>query len=155
MYLYDRLNRRHKERETICKKIKIINIRAKILKNNIEDRKVLKIINSRWRKIRRNTENFILFLWRCGPTQDVASSLTSFLYPTQRRTKGGRTLLVEWSVRCRDVYLTTHNSHNRQTSMSPVGFEPTIPAGERPQTYALDTRGHWDRLRTSSARQIV
>ena len=26
--------------------------------------------------------------------------------------------------------------------MSPVGFEPTMSAGERPQTYALD-RGHW------------
>jgi hypothetical protein len=26
-----------------------------------------------------------------------------------------------------------------------VGFEPTIPAGERPQTYALDPRGPWDR----------
>jgi len=22
--------------------------------------------------------------------------------------------------------------------MPPVGFEPTVPAGERPQTYALD-----------------
>ena len=32
----------------------------------------------------------------------------------------------------------THNTHNRQTSMPPVGFEPTISAGERPQTYALD-----------------
>jgi len=31
-----------------------------------------------------------------------------------------------------DLYLTTHNTHNRQTSMSPVGFEPTISAGERP-----------------------
>jgi len=30
--------------------------------------------------------------------------------------------------------------------MPPVGFEPTISAGERPQTYALDPRGHWDRL---------
>ena len=28
--------------------------------------------------------------------------------------------------------------HPRQASMSPVGFEPTISAGERPQTYALD-----------------
>ena len=27
---------------------------------------------------------------------------------------------------------------NRQISMPPVGFEPTISAGERPQTYALD-----------------
>jgi len=31
----------------------------------------------------------------------------------------------------------TH-SHKRQTSMSRVGFEPAIPAGERPQTNALD-----------------
>ena len=34
--------------------------------------------------------------------------------------------------------MTTHNTHNRQTSMPPVGFEPTISAGERPQNYALD-----------------
>jgi hypothetical protein len=32
----------------------------------------------------------------------------------------------------------THNTHNRQTSMSPVGFEPAIPAGDRLQTHALD-----------------
>jgi hypothetical protein len=34
--------------------------------------------------------------------------------------------------------LTTHNTHRRQTSMPPPGFEPTISAGERPQTYTLD-----------------
>ena len=28
--------------------------------------------------------------------------------------------------------LTTHNTHNRQTSMPPVGFEPKISAGEWP-----------------------
>jgi len=28
--------------------------------------------------------------------------------------------------------------------MPPVGFEPTISAGERPKTHALD---HWDRLK--------
>jgi len=38
----------------------------------------------------------------------------------------------------RNLYLTTHNTHNRQTSMPPPGFEPTIPAGERPQTHPLD-----------------
>jgi hypothetical protein len=32
----------------------------------------------------------------------------------------------------------THNTHNRQMSMPPVGFEHTISAGEWPQTYALD-----------------
>jgi hypothetical protein len=30
-----------------------------------------------------------------------------------------------------------HTSHDRQTFMHPVGFEPTIPASKRPQTYAL------------------
>ena len=56
---------------------------------------------------------------------------------TQRRTTVGRISLEEWSVRRRDLYLTKHDTHNRQTSMSPVGFEPTISAGERSQTYAL------------------
>jgi hypothetical protein len=37
----------------------------------------------------------------------------------------------------RPFYLTTHNTHNRQTSIPPVGFKPTISAGERPQTYPL------------------
>ena len=32
----------------------------------------------------------------------------------------------------------TQNTHNRQTSMPPVGFEPTFSSGEWPQTYALD-----------------
>jgi hypothetical protein len=61
-----------------------------------------------------------------------------FLDHTQRRTTVGRTPLDEWSTRRRDLYLTTHNTHNRQTFMPLVGFEPTIPAGERPQTYVLN-----------------
>ena len=61
-----------------------------------------------------------------------------FLDYTQRHTTFGRTPLDEWSARRRDLYLTTHNTHNRQISMAPVRFEPTISAGERPQTYALD-----------------
>ena len=55
-----------------------------------------------------------------------------FLDHTQRRTKVGRTPLDEWSPRRRYLYLTTHDTHNRQISMPPVGFEPTISAGERP-----------------------
>jgi len=68
----------------------------------------------------------------------MASSFLRFLDHTQRRTTVGRIPLVEWSARRRDLYLTTHNTHNRQTSMPPVRFKPTISAGERPQTYALD-----------------
>ena len=61
-----------------------------------------------------------------------------FLDHTQRRIIFGRTPLDEWSARRRDLYLTTHDTHDRQTSMPPVGFEPTVSASERPQTYALD-----------------
>jgi len=86
-----------------------------------------------------------LLLWRCGPTQPTASLLLRFLNHTQRRTTVGRTPLDEWSARRRNLYLTARNTHNRQTSMPPVCFEPTISAGERPQTYTLRPRGHWDR----------
>jgi len=49
-----------------------------------------------------------------------------FLDHTQRRNTVGRTPL------------TAHNTYSRHTSMLPVGFEPTISAGEGPQTYTLD-----------------
>jgi hypothetical protein len=59
-------------------------------------------------------------------------------YITLRHTTLGRTPLDEWRARRGDLYLTTHDTHSRQTSMSPEGFEPTIPANKRPQSYALD-----------------
>jgi len=68
----------------------------------------------------------------------MASTFLRFLDHTQRRTTVGRTPLDEWSARRRDLYLTTHNTHNRQIFMPPVGFEPTISAGEWPQAYTLD-----------------
>ena len=60
-----------------------------------------------------------------------------FLDHTQRRSTVGRTPLDEWSARRRDLDLTTHDTHNRQISMPPVGFEPTISAGEWPQAAPL------------------
>ena len=77
-------------------------------------------------------------LWRCGQTRVRTSSFLRFLDHTQRRIIAGRTPLGALSARRRDIYLTTHNTHNRETSMPLVGFEPTISGGERPQTYALD-----------------
>jgi len=81
---------------------------------------------------------FIIFIWRYSPQWARASSFSRYLDHTRRRTTVGRTPLDEWSARRRDLYLTTHNTHNRQTSIPAVGFEPTISAGERPQTYASD-----------------
>src|SRR5215471_16447553 len=60
-----------------------------------------------------------------------------FLDHTQRRSTVGRTPLDERSARRRDLYLTTHDTHNRQISMPPVGFEPKISAGERPAAARL------------------
>jgi hypothetical protein len=75
---------------------------------------------------------------RDSPQCARTTSFTRFLDYTKRRTTVGRTPLYEWSSRRIDLYVTTHNTHNRQTSMPPVVFEPTISTGERPKTYALD-----------------
>ena len=85
-----------------------------------------------------NNHNLFFFFWRSSPQWARASLFTRFLDHTQRRTTVGRTPLDEWSARRRNLYRTTHNTQNRQTSMPLVGVEPTISARERPQTYALD-----------------
>ena len=81
----------------------------------------------------------VILLFSYGACSPIAGYglliLEVFRDHTQRHTTVGRTPLDEWSARRRDLYLTTHNT---QTSMPPAGFEPTISAGERPQTYALD-----------------
>ena len=87
-----------------------------------------------------------LFSWRYNPLGRIFHSsvagfsvwFSRFLDHTKQRATVGRTPLDEWSIRHRDLYLTTHNTYNRQTSMPLVGFKPTISAGEQPKTYALD-----------------
>jgi len=44
-----------------------------------------------------------------------------------------RTPLDEWSARRRSLYLTTHNTHHRQTPIPAAGLELTILASERQQ----------------------
>ena len=66
----------------------------------------------------------------------MASSFLRLLDHTRRRTTVDRTPLDEWSARRRDLYLTTHNTHTRQTSIPLERFEPTISKGELLQ--ALD-----------------
>ena len=64
--------------------------------------------------------------------------LTDFLITLTRHTTFSIAPLDERSARGRDLYLTTHNTHKRETSIPPTGFESTIPSSERAQTYALD-----------------
>ena len=73
----------------------------------------------------------------------VASSFTRSLFHTQQRSTVGRTPLDELSARRRDLYLRTHDTQSRQTSMPPVGFEPTI-SGWAATKPLLRLHGHWD-----------
>jgi len=77
-----------------------------------------------------------------------ASSFMSFLDHTdhtQRRTTVGRTPLGEWSARRRDLYLTTHDTHSRQTSMPPGGIRTHTLSSEQPADPRIKPRCHWDR----------
>ena len=94
-------------------------------------------------EIDTNTPRPFFFLSLSPPQWTRASSFMRFLDHTQRRTTVGRTPLDEWSARRRDLYLTIHNTHNGQTSMPQVGFEPAVSASERTQTYALDRAATW------------
>jgi len=80
--------------------------------------------------LRNNT--LLFFFGATAPQWVRASSFTRFLDNIRRRITVGRTPLDERSARHKDLYLTTHNTHNTQTTMLPVGFEPTMSAGERP-----------------------
>jgi hypothetical protein len=55
-----------------------------------------------------------------------------------RRTTLGRTPLDQSLVHRKDFYLSTHNTHKRQTSMSLTGFEPIISASELPHSIASE-----------------
>jgi hypothetical protein len=56
---------------------------------------------------------------RNSPQWARVSPFTMFLDHTQRHATVGRTPLDEWSARRIGFYLTTHNTHNRHTSMFP------------------------------------
>jgi hypothetical protein len=61
-------------------------------------------------------KKFIMQLFCCGAATQRGSWPShswAFLDHTQRRTTVGRTSLDEWSARRSDIYLTTHNTHNK------------------------------------------
>ena len=87
-----------------------------------------------------------------GATAPVRQGLLIFedSIITLRNTTIGRTPLEEWPARRRDLYLTAHNTHNRQTSIPPAGFEPHNPRNQASADPRLRPRGHWDRQEGSS-----
>ena len=81
------------------------------------------------------------FLWRCGPTRAMASSFFRFLDHTQRRITVGRTPLDEWSVRRRDLYLTTLTTNNH----APGRIRTHYLSRQASVDLRLRPRGNWDR----------
>ena len=78
---------------------------------------------------------FRFFPQRCKRPQWARATL---LWRLHDHTQVRHTILLdEWSARRRDLYLTTPNTHKRQTFTPSQGFEPTILASERMQTRAL------------------
>ena len=73
----------------------------------------------------------------------MAFSFLMFLDHTQRHTTVGRTPLDEWSARRRDLYLTTHNTHNRETSIPRWDSNPRSQqeSGRRPTPWTARPLG--------------
>jgi hypothetical protein len=98
------------------------------------------------RQLQSTNEARFLLPWRNSPSGPRPPHCRGFMI-TLKHTTLGRTPLGEWSARRRDLFLTTHNTHKRQTPMPPAGFEPTILASERPQTHTLG-RAEWGELQS-------
>ena len=60
-----------------------------------------------------------------------------------QQTDTNRTPLYDWSVRHRDLYLTTHNTHNIH---APGGIRTRNLSRRAAAELRLRPRGHWDRL---------
>jgi hypothetical protein len=77
-------------------------------------------------------------LWRCDPTRVIASSFLRFSrsHTTTHHSQYDSSGRVISSLQ---RPLPDNTQHSQQTNIhAPVGFEPTISAGERPQTYILN-----------------
>jgi len=84
------------------------------------------------------------FLLCCGPTRDMASSFLRFLKHTQQHTTIGRTPLSEWSTRPRDLFLSTHNTRDRKTSMHRRDSKPQsqLASSRKPTPSTTQPRWH-------------
>jgi hypothetical protein len=84
--------------------------------------------------------NFIIFYHGVTAPRDQGLPIIEGSRSYSDTTHAVTTPLDELSARRYDLYMTDNTQHSQQTevcceccvSMSPVGFEPTIPARERP-----------------------
>jgi hypothetical protein len=85
----------------------------------------------------------MFFFLQCGPTRATTSLFLRLLDHTQQRTTVGNSPLDELPARRRDIYLTTHNTHNRQTDRQAHGGSRTRNLSRRAAAdLILRPRGH-------------
>jgi len=82
---------------------------------------------------------FLFFFLVRQPPFGQASSFTRFIHHTKRRITVGRSLWTSDQLVAQNS-TWQHTTINRHTSISLVGLEPTISAGERLQTYVFECR---------------
>jgi hypothetical protein len=92
--------------------------------------------------------DIILYIFNCNLIDAWWQQYSSHLHTdsTQNTENGTYIKITKFNMhnnkkitnRRRDIYLTTHNTHNWQTAMHPAGFVPTIRASEWLQIHALD-----------------
>jgi len=101
--------------------------------------------NSKSTVQRYNLFNPAVFVCFCceSPQWVRTSSFLRFLDHTQRRSTVGRTPLDEWSACRRDLYMTTHNTQNRPTSMPPGGIRTHSLSRRAVADLRLRPRSYW------------
>ena len=82
-------------------------------------------------------QNKVYSPWGFDPIPNHGLPLLGFATTLIEHTTRSGTPLDEWSAQSSDLNLIKHNTHSRQTSIQPAGFEPAIPASQRPHTHAL------------------
>jgi len=85
------------------------------------------------------------FFYLAHHPQWARASLFTRISRSHSTTQHSRTPLDKSSTRRRDLFLTIHNTHKRQKSMPPVGFENNL-SRRATSDLRLRPRGHWDRL---------
>ena len=100
----------------------------------------LRLCFSNTQEQKKYSSSMLIFFCRDSP--QWAFSFTRFLYHTQRRTTAGRTPLDEWSIRRRDLYLTSHNTTD---ILAPGGIRTHNLSRRAAANLRLRPRGHWER----------
>ena len=107
--------------------------------------KIGKTATETYQLLLHRLHHWIQFLpWRHSPSGPRPPHCRGFII-TLRHTTLSRTPLDWWSARRRDLYMTTHNTHKRLTSMPPGGIRNHNASKRAAADPRLRPHGHYDR----------